>query len=1386
MVAPEPSIVGSDVATDLSKRTDKTSYSIPDDGRAVTIQTDRRRRRREQDRENQSVLSAATNTSLLIEYFENGKSGGSHGRQPSVRVKVTPSAAKRHRIQESADGTSFQISELGNGTKQDSRRPVHTHRIQLATHTGEDRFTLGQNGRPRSYSGDQSTLSSVTSESHIGHGPLNVTVIRESGSPNSNVSSLRDLNGVDYGDRRRRRRTTSRNGTGDSYLDENSKASKNRRSRSVSRESVLHEDAGGKTKLTRQRSQSLSRERITMTQKERIEQAVRDELERVHNPKIRSKTTGHSKAYGGNDSLKPPRVRSRSRNHSRERVVDDIAAEKARARHKAAKIEDDDRALGSNPDVTNNHALIELVQETVKRLIPSIGEMRAQNYSQESKRQTVETMQALNKSTMDEPVVVLSPDAKTPALGMVISERDREVAESDISNSSAPGFGIPPSPQHSEGGQGVSLVGAMPVAEIERVRMPDIPFRSDTPGTYADTRASILTATTGLPYPPSTKMPASGNTPPSETIKPEFPELSELNLGGSELGGAYSVNHEYEGENNFESSINKDFRQPNTPEKKDKGRWRNQKDIDEMPQIREGNDNSASSAGINAVNLFFAEQREREQERAMLSPSHQDNTVEVRHVSVVTNNNFDTRHLDKFATGQQVFDLGANPSLVSTPLLARSAVASVLEPSNVGSNLSFRPQSGPPRFTTTSSALPVLDDPMPDYNHIVDEDDDINTNPSIIQGPISHHQTDNWDLSNNFGDRGLHLELNDGAGQPSGSSRPNSRLASPPAGKDEGYISAANPVGSPGTVTPIPGMRGDVGIGAIDDMLSEAEFYGRRLGSGNSHGMPSPLYDSATGRGIERIESKDIVALMEHLTVRDAQRNARDTEILVTLVRSAAEMRNSFEDIKKALADQQRNIITEVDHNTERSVQKVLQGPRPPPPSTPRRPRNSKAEDDAEDEGRAKRANMFKRALKGLSMRSSTDLERIEDMLCRLLGEVEGLKDGQQFYQQSLAHSVGTLGDLKGASEPQETAANSAGPSRQPSGGKMYDQHHTLISPIQEDTVLDTSPRAARGEGVASDASPNAKAAPSTSVLNSPTKYTEKHTKRESGTSSLFPKISRWSETTASTGLKNFLSRTKNQDGSEGSRSQQDFNFWTTEAAIGNQGELRESPFGSDGQRSEGAGSPISLDIQHPRPRQTYSHQLEQQAQQITAEGGSFIPNTTPNASVSSLGNYPPLCPGGFQNGKLLSPLAQDAYNQHQAQMTQVDPSKDIVHMAHDEEFHDDDNSSTRRHKKHRERDENGEKIRKPKKERTEEEKQRRREKKERRERERELGGGSSTPRKKSRDLLSDGADAPSISGRTLSTASRLNGPRPLSSASNKENSRRHRNSEPRTIDGTY
>ena len=361
-----------------------------------------------------------------------------------------------------------------------------------------------------------------------------------------------------------------------------------------------------------------------------------------------------------------------------------------------------------------------------------------------------------------------------------------------------------------------------------------------------------------------------------------------------------------------------------------------------------------------------------------------------------------------------------------------------------------------------------------------------------------------------------------------------------------------------------------------------------------------------------------------------------------------------------------------------------------------------------------------------------------------------------------MLQSMGTIDQPRNAQDQNEAGPSSISGNhgaRQPSG-KPYDPHQpAAISPIQEDTVPETSPRADRGEPLALDTTPpNPKF--TSSLGNTPTK-SEKHVKRESGNSSIFPRISRWSETTASTGLKNFLTKGKPQQGggvgSEPTSSPTAFNFWETGTAGGAHGDLHQSPFDSDGQRT---GSPlvppslrdtdatvnqsnrISLDIQHPRPRVTYNHQLEQQAQQLTAEGG-FIPSSPQNPSVSSLGNYPPLGPGGFQNGKLLSPLAQDAYAQHQAQMANAaaPPPPRPPKVAEDGGgggSHDGD-SSAKRHRKHRERDENGNKIPKPKKERTEEEKQRRKEKRERKERE---AGASPASRRKSRDLLSNGADS--------------------------------------------
>lgn len=105
-------------------------------------------------------------------------------------------------------------------------------------------------------------------------------------------------------------------------------------------------------------------------------------------------------------------------------------------------------------------------------------------------------------------------------------------------------------------------------------------------------------------------------------------------------------------------------------------------------------------------------------------------------------------------------------------------------------------------------------------------------------------------------------------------------------------------------------------------------------------------------------------------------------------------MRNSFEDMKNFIAKQDDMIMDTGDKQHNRTVQKIINGPRPQPLGTPRVPRRPSTEDEVVDE-LPKRKNVFKRALKGLGGRNSNDLARIEEMLIQLLGEVEDLKAGQ-------------------------------------------------------------------------------------------------------------------------------------------------------------------------------------------------------------------------------------------------------------------------------------------------------------------------------------------------------------------------------------------------------
>ncbi|KAH9831503.1 hypothetical protein Tdes44962_MAKER08934 [Teratosphaeria destructans] len=528
-----------------------------------------------------------------------------------------------------------------------------------------------------------------------------------------------------------------------------------------------------------------------------------------------------------------------------------------------------------------------------------------------------------------------------------------------------------------------------------------------------------------------------------------------------------------------------------------------------------------------------------------------------------------------------------------------------------------------------ASSLPLAGDPMPEAGHFDDTKSDISTNPSIIKGPLGGDATgkttwpytpephdkerngrDSQSLHNGHSkEQGLLAAAAGGAAvlaakrsakQPQVADEddeeeraitPDLRLAgtkidrgatptSPAAFRDEGYVTDAH-ARSAGAHTPRADQRyakaglqqHDRAIGAqatsgddpFNGNIPTANSKHARHMSGNSHGMTSPLYDSATGQGVEHIQSKDIVALMDHLTVRDAQRNARDTEILVTLVRSATEMRQSFDDMKRFIAEQDRLIMQNTDRNAEQTLQKVLGGPRPQPCSAPRTPRR-----ESDEQIQEKRKGVLRRALKGLTGgRRSDDLARVEDMLMQILDNVEDLKQGgmttgsRQPLSSYTSDTLDSYEKLRAAPdsgyEPDGQAGTSSTPSHSghftgpPSNRPEERQFHSgydgrrgsfnrvstvlegdedeqdeltpdedyllkhqfennqrMLTPTQELKPRNgTSPTATPPQGGASSRIQSQDLTP---------KAAEKQQKRKSNSSSIFgvPKISRWSKTTSS------------------------------------------------------------------------------------------------------------------------------------------------------------------------------------------------------------------------------------------------------------------------------
>ncbi|KAH7148552.1 hypothetical protein EDB81DRAFT_650146 [Dactylonectria macrodidyma] len=321
--------------------------------------------------------------------------------------------------------------------------------------------------------------------------------------------------------------------------------------------------------------------------------------------------------------------------------------------------------------------------------------------------------------------------------------------------------------------------------------------------------------------------------------------------------------------------------------------------------------------------------------------------------------------------------------------------------------------------------------------------------------------------------------------------------------------------------------------------------------SGMSQGMASPFYDAATGQGIDRIENKDIVALMQHLMVRDAQRSARDTEIVALLMNAALEMRTSFREMRDLIQDTGDDVIFANSESTEK-LYKAINGPRPYP-GTATRSIQSASQIDTLNDAAVKKKNLWKRALQGLSAKGTSDLSRIEDMLMQLLGEVDVLKTqtapppvstsggrGHSFENlQPEGHYEQDRGYEPEGNSTISHASQSGHLSLSQSRSKLRDERKfsdNRISTVQEheeeyqydhpsptteraDPNLLTPTRSAsnlhRGTSVPLDTPPQPSGSmPQPMSAENTPRTGKKH--KASGSSGWLPKISRWSGTTAS------------------------------------------------------------------------------------------------------------------------------------------------------------------------------------------------------------------------------------------------------------------------------
>jgi hypothetical protein len=230
-----------DVETNVSTRTDKTSYSVPEDGTPITINTTKP----------QGTLHKKfpSQTSLLIEYFEAGKQEGKVRSRPSVRVRVTPSSRKNK-------NTTVSDHVKITQTSRQPHKPSYTRRISLGSKPRDDIIDT----RTTDLYSEESNVSSLP--------PVEIEVLQNTSDVSSNGAGRFQIMASDISSM-----------PPDSMLEGSTPVIKppgRRRSRSLERETIAEAMAAEERATLKaprhQRSRSLSKDRITQRVMEKLQQ----------------------------------------------------------------------------------------------------------------------------------------------------------------------------------------------------------------------------------------------------------------------------------------------------------------------------------------------------------------------------------------------------------------------------------------------------------------------------------------------------------------------------------------------------------------------------------------------------------------------------------------------------------------------------------------------------------------------------------------------------------------------------------------------------------------------------------------------------------------------------------------------------------------------------------------------------------------------------------------------------------------------------------------------------------------------------------------------------------------------------------------------------------